>query len=89
MLKLLAYLQLLKNPKQLSNEFKMDLVEYDQRPVPLERHLVFVKSDIEKRNLIRKLIIKEFNHNSSKGFFLVKLLFSQILEEKLIKFLII
>lgn len=58
----------IKNPKQLSNEFKMDLVEYDQRPVPLERHLVFVKSDIEKRNLIRKLIIKEFNHKSSKGF---------------------
>ncbi len=56
-----------KNPKQLANSFNMNLVEYGERPVPLERHLVFVRNDIEKKNLIRKLILKEFNQKSSKG----------------------
>ncbi|MCC7562511.1 MAG: DEAD/DEAH box helicase [Methanobrevibacter arboriphilus] len=58
----------IKNPKQLASEFNMDLVEYDQRPVPLKRHLIYVRSDIEKRNLIRKLILREYNNKSSKGF---------------------
>jgi len=58
----------IKNPKQLASEFNMGLVEYDQRPVPLERHLVYVRTDIEKRNLIRKLILIEHNIKSSKGF---------------------
>ena len=58
----------IKNPKQLASEFNMELVEYDQRPVPLKRHLIYVRSDIEKRNLIRKLILREYNNKSSKGF---------------------
>ncbi|MBZ9570544.1 DEAD/DEAH box helicase [Methanobrevibacter sp. TMH8] len=57
-----------KNPKQLADEFNMKLVEYDQRPVPLERHLIYVRNEIEKKNLIRKLILKEFHNKSSKGF---------------------
>lgn len=57
-----------KNPKQLANEFNMQLVEYDQRPVPLERHLIYVRNEIEKRNLIRKMVLKEFHSKSSKGF---------------------
>ncbi|RBQ22943.1 ATP-dependent DNA helicase [Candidatus Methanobinarius endosymbioticus] len=57
-----------KNPKQLAQKFNMKLVEYDQRPVPLERHLVFVKSDVEKKNLIKKLVLKEYSIKSSKGY---------------------
>lgn len=58
----------IKNPKLLANSFNMKLVQYPERPVPLERHLIFVRNDLEKRNLIRKLILKEFNSSSSKGF---------------------
>ncbi|MDR0900427.1 MAG: DUF5814 domain-containing protein [Methanobrevibacter sp.] len=58
----------IKNPKTLANSFNMKLVQYGERPVPLERHLVFVRNEIEKKNLIRKLILKEFHTKSSKGF---------------------
>lgn len=58
----------IKNPKQLANEFNMRLVEYDQRPVPLEMHLIFLRNDAEKKNLIRKLILKESRNKSSKGY---------------------
>ncbi|KZX15621.1 ATP-dependent DNA helicase RecQ [Methanobrevibacter cuticularis] len=57
-----------KNPKQLANNFNMKLVRYSERPVPLERYLIFVRNDLEKRNLIRKLILKEFHTKSSKGY---------------------
>ena len=57
-----------KNPKHLAKSFNMKLVEYDQRPVPLERHLIFQRNEYEKRNLIRKLVSKEFKTKSSKGF---------------------
>ncbi len=57
-----------KNSQKIANEFNMKLVEYKQRPVPLERHLVFVKSDYEKIDLLGKLAKKEFDSKSSKGF---------------------
>jgi len=57
-----------KNPKHLAKSFNMKLIEYDQRPVPLKRHLIFVRGEIEKRNIIRKLVLKEFRTKSSKGF---------------------
>lgn len=57
-----------KNPKQLANEFNMELVQYDQRPVPLERHLIYVRNEVEKKNLIRKLILREYHNKSSKGY---------------------
>ncbi|MCL2157593.1 MAG: DUF5814 domain-containing protein [Methanobrevibacter sp.] len=57
-----------KNPKYLAKNFKMKLIQYDQRPVPLKRHLIFLRGEIEKRNIIRKLVLKEFKTKSSKGF---------------------
>ncbi|MCL2114588.1 MAG: DEAD/DEAH box helicase [Methanobrevibacter sp.] len=57
-----------KNPKYLTEKFNMKLVQYDFRPVPLKRHLIFVRSEVEKRNIIRKLVLKEFKTKSSKGF---------------------
>ncbi|MGL4669296.1 MAG: DUF5814 domain-containing protein [Methanobacteriaceae archaeon] len=58
----------IKNPTQLANEFNMDLVEYPCRPVPLERHLAFTRNDVQKKALIKKLVIAESKRKSSKGF---------------------
>ena len=57
-----------KNPDYLANEFNMKLVEYSNRPVPLERHLVYVRNESSKRYLMTKLVKNEFNNKSKKGF---------------------
>ena len=46
---------------------KLKLVNYVGRPVPLERHLIFARSDVEKRSIIRRLVSNEFRHVSSSG----------------------
>lgn len=57
-----------KNSQQIANNFKMNLVEYKERPVPLERHLIFSKNEYDKKELLAKLSKKEFENKSSKGF---------------------
>ena len=57
-----------KNSKQIADEFNMKLVEYKERPVPLERHLIFAKNEFEKKDLLGKLAKKEFETKSTKGF---------------------
>lgn len=57
-----------KNSKQIASDFNMKLVEYKERPVPLERHLIFTKNDFQKKDLLGKLAKKEFESKSSKGF---------------------
>ncbi len=57
-----------KNPEFLASEFNMKLVKYDERPVPLERHLVYTRNESQKRHLIMKLVKREFNTKSKKGF---------------------
>ena len=57
-----------KNPEFLASEFNMKLVRYDERPVPLERHLVYTRNESQKRFLMLKLVQKEFNTKSEKGF---------------------
>ncbi len=57
-----------KNSKQIASDFNMKLVEYKERPVPLERHLIFTKNDFIKKDLLGKLAKKEFESKSSKGF---------------------
>ncbi|MFW9786887.1 MAG: DUF5814 domain-containing protein [Candidatus Thorarchaeota archaeon] len=55
------------SPEVLAKELRMKLVNYEGRPVPLERHLVFARSDEEKRSMIRRLVNQEFRHVSSSG----------------------
>ncbi|MDR3223210.1 MAG: DUF5814 domain-containing protein [Methanobrevibacter sp.] len=57
-----------KNQKQLATDFNLQLVEFGNRPVPLERHLVFLKNEMDKRYLIKDLILKESRIKSSKGY---------------------
>ena len=57
-----------KNPREIADEFQMKLVEYNQRPVPLERHLVFVRSEYDKVDLLAKICRNEHRNISRKGF---------------------
>lgn len=55
------------SPEVLAKELGLKLVNYEGRPVPLERHLVFARTDEEKRSIIRRLVNEEFKHKSSFG----------------------
>ena len=57
-----------KNPDFLADEFNMKLVEYSARPVPLERHLVYVRNEAQKRHIMQRLVKREFNTKSKKGY---------------------
>ncbi|MCE5215214.1 MAG: DEAD/DEAH box helicase [Methanobacterium sp.] len=58
----------IKNPEDISQEFDMKLVQYDQRPVPLERHLVFVRSEHDKSEIMMRICRREQQNISQKGF---------------------
>ncbi len=57
-----------KNPEYLASKFHMNLVQYSNRPVPLLRHLSFVRNESEKRDIMRRLIISENHKVSKKGY---------------------
>jgi putative ATP-dependent RNA helicase len=57
-----------KNPREIADEFGMKLVEYDRRPVPLERHLIFARSEHDKEDLMSKLAKQEYKNISAKGY---------------------
>jgi helicase len=54
-------------PKTLAEKLSATLVRYDDRPVALERYLVFLEHK-QKIPTIKKLCEEEFRHVSSKGF---------------------
>ncbi|MBN2487886.1 MAG: DEAD/DEAH box helicase [Methanosarcinaceae archaeon] len=53
-------------PELLAQKLVADLIEYEYRPVPIERHLVFCQEH-DKNKLITKLIKEEYDMVSSKG----------------------
>jgi len=55
------------NPHALARELGADLVEYEERPVPIERHLIFAHEH-EKLSIINKLVRYEIKRTSSKGY---------------------
>ena len=55
------------SPGLLAKKLDAQLVQYEERPVALERHLIFAGRK-EKIPLIKKLTSSEFQHRSSKGF---------------------
>lgn len=56
------------NPEEIASTFNLRLIEYDKRPVTLERHLTFPRNEEEKKDLITRLITREFKNISKKGF---------------------
>ena len=55
------------NPKDVAKRLAATLVEYEYRPVPLERHLIFAQAH-EKNRLVDEYAGKEYVKTSSKGF---------------------
>jgi helicase len=55
------------SPHLLAKKLCASLVSYAERPVALERHLVFTEKD-GKIPYIKKLVFEEYNKTSSKGY---------------------
>ena len=54
-------------PHLLAGKLNACLIEYMERPVPLERHLIFVNRG-EKIRLIKRMVSTEYKTKSSKGY---------------------
>jgi helicase len=54
-------------PQWLAEKLSASLIEFEERPVPIERHLLFTP-EYEKKKLIEKLARLEYDKKSSKGF---------------------
>jgi helicase len=54
-------------PQWLAEKLGAELIEFEERPVPIERHLIFAP-EYEKKRLIEKLARQEYDKTSSKGF---------------------
>ena len=54
-------------PGLLAEKLNAKLIPYSERPVPLERHLIFT-SRKQKVALIKRMVNTEFHHTSSKGY---------------------
>ncbi|QDX40348.1 DEAD/DEAH box helicase [Salarchaeum sp. JOR-1] len=55
------------NPGVLARGLRANLVEFEERPVPIERHVTFADGQ-EKPRIINKLVRREFDKESSKGY---------------------
>ena len=55
------------NPAALAKRLNSDLIEYEVRPVPIERHLIFTAGN-EKIELIKKLVKSASSTISSTGY---------------------
>ncbi|MDN7024540.1 DEAD/DEAH box helicase [Methanoculleus sp. FWC-SCC1] len=54
-------------PGLLAKKLNAHLVRYAERPVPLERHLIFVERT-KKIDFIKQMVAEEFKQRSSKGY---------------------
>ncbi|RQH00731.1 DEAD/DEAH box helicase [Natrarchaeobius oligotrophus] len=55
------------NPEQLAGALESTLIEFEERPVPIERHVTFADGQ-EKVRVANKLVKREFDTESSKGY---------------------
>ncbi|MFC6716169.1 DEAD/DEAH box helicase [Natrialbaceae archaeon GCM10025810] len=55
------------NPEQLAGTLESKLIEFEERPVPIERHVTFADGQ-EKVRIENKLVKREFDTESSKGY---------------------
>jgi helicase len=55
------------NPGQLAEKLRAQLIEFEERPVPIERHLTFADGR-EKLEVEDKLVKRAFDQESSKGY---------------------
>ncbi len=57
------------DPKVLALHLNCKLIEYMERPVPIERHLIFCKDEEVKFRYIKSYIKEEFKRESKFGYF--------------------
>ncbi|WP_135854851.1 DEAD/DEAH box helicase [Halorussus salinus] len=55
------------NPSSLAESLEANLVEFEERPVPLERHVTFADGK-EKPDIENKLVRREYDSKSSQGY---------------------
>jgi len=55
------------NPTELARGLRAKLIEFEERPVPIERHVTFADGR-EKPRIINRLVKREFDRESSKGY---------------------
>jgi helicase len=55
------------NPGWLAERLRARLIEFEERPVPIERHVTFADGP-EKPPIIDRLVRREFDSESSKGY---------------------
>lgn len=55
------------NPRWLATELEADLIAFEERPVPIERHVTFADGPT-KPDVIDTLVRREFDRTSSKGY---------------------
>ena len=55
------------NPSQLAKKLRAKLIEFEERPVPIERHVTFADGR-EKIATEKKLVKRAFDSKSSKGY---------------------
>ncbi|WP_129114302.1 DEAD/DEAH box helicase [Halegenticoccus tardaugens] len=55
------------NPEWLAARLNATLIEFEERPVPIERHVTFADGR-EKPRIINRLVRREFDRKSSKGY---------------------
>ena len=55
------------NPSQLAKQLRAKLIEFEERPVPIERHVTFADGR-EKIETEKKLVKRAFDSKSSKGY---------------------
>ncbi|MDS0220308.1 DEAD/DEAH box helicase [Haloarcula sp. S1AR25-5A] len=55
------------NPGQLADQLRATLIEFEERPVPIERHVTFADGR-EKIETEKKLVKRAFDNKSSKGY---------------------
>ena len=55
------------NPETLAQALRATLIEFEERPIPIERHVTFVDSR-EKVEIENKLVERAFDRKSSKGY---------------------
>ena len=55
------------NPEWLAKRLRATLIEFEERPVPIERHLTFADAQ-EKVRIENRLVRREFDRESSKGY---------------------
>jgi helicase len=56
------------NPEQLAAQLEATLIEFEERPVPIERHVTFAADGREKTEIENKLVRRAFDSKSSKGY---------------------